>query len=174
MSFQSKMQRIFGFIICLGLGIFCMTLSTLYIPVLILKARKFALLFSLGSLCFILRWSILSHRHLQSSQMCFYLQFLFPERFHDILWKVFLKVTTGNIWNICREPCGITLFWSDYAKHNLDHYIRCYTNFDVIFNDYCWSSRRNDRVSFFHANVSSICLYYASYIRIITYIFKVI
>lgn len=51
----SRLQRIVGFVLCICMGIFCMTLSTLYIPVLILKARKFALLFSLGSLFFIMR-----------------------------------------------------------------------------------------------------------------------
>lgn len=51
----SRLQRIVGFVICIGMGIFCMSLSTIYIPVLILKARKFALLFSLGSLFFIMR-----------------------------------------------------------------------------------------------------------------------
>jgi len=56
----SRIQRIIGFVICIGLGIFCMSLSTLYIPVLILKARKFALLFSLGSLFFILSFCFLS------------------------------------------------------------------------------------------------------------------
>jgi len=56
----TRMQRFFGFVICIGLGIFCMSLSTLYIPVLILKARKFALLFSLGSLFFILSFCFLS------------------------------------------------------------------------------------------------------------------
>lgn len=53
----SRLQRIVGFIVCIGMGIFCMALSTLYIPVLILKARKFALLFSLGSMFFILRYT---------------------------------------------------------------------------------------------------------------------
>lgn len=51
----SRLQRIAGFVICICMGIFCMSLSTMYIPVLILKARKFALLFSLGSLFFIMR-----------------------------------------------------------------------------------------------------------------------
>lgn len=46
----SKKQRIFGFITSLGLGLFFFSMATLYIPVLILKARKFSLLFSLGSL----------------------------------------------------------------------------------------------------------------------------
>lgn len=46
----SKKQRIFGFVSCLGLGLFFFSFATLYVPVIVLKARKFALLFSLGSL----------------------------------------------------------------------------------------------------------------------------
>ena len=45
----SKKQRIIGFMTCLVLGIFCFSFSTVYIPVIVFKARKFALLFSLGS-----------------------------------------------------------------------------------------------------------------------------
>ncbi|XP_022231430.2 vesicle transport protein SFT2C [Drosophila obscura] len=56
----SRLQRIVGFVACLGMGGLCMTLSTLYIPVLILKARKFALLYTLGSLFFILAFCFLS------------------------------------------------------------------------------------------------------------------
>ncbi|XP_016968716.1 vesicle transport protein SFT2C [Drosophila biarmipes] len=56
----SRLQRIVGFVACLGMGALCMTLSTIYIPVLILKARKFALLYTLGSLFFILSFCFLS------------------------------------------------------------------------------------------------------------------
>ncbi|XP_016979380.1 vesicle transport protein SFT2C [Drosophila rhopaloa] len=56
----SRLQRIVGFVACLGMGGLCMTLSTFYIPVLILKARKFALLYTLGSLFFILSFCFLS------------------------------------------------------------------------------------------------------------------
>lgn len=38
---------------CFGLGIFCLMVSLMYIPVLILKARKFALLYSMASALFI-------------------------------------------------------------------------------------------------------------------------
>ncbi|XP_064540955.1 uncharacterized protein LOC135430276 [Drosophila montana] len=54
----SRLQRIVGFVACLGMGCLCMTLSTLYIPVLMLKP-KFALLFTLGSLFFILSFCFL-------------------------------------------------------------------------------------------------------------------
>ncbi|XP_030384034.1 protein transport protein SFT2 [Scaptodrosophila lebanonensis] len=56
----SRLQRIVGFVACLGVGALCMTLSTFYIPVLILKARKFALLYTMGSIFFILSFCFLS------------------------------------------------------------------------------------------------------------------
>lgn len=55
----SKKQRILGFMLCLVLGLFCFFLCSLYIPVLILKARKFALLYTMGSLFFLMSFSAL-------------------------------------------------------------------------------------------------------------------
>ncbi|XP_063545082.1 uncharacterized protein LOC134753206 [Cydia strobilella] len=55
----SRTQRFMGFGVCLFFGILCFILSFLYIPILILQARKFALLFTLGSLFFILSFSFL-------------------------------------------------------------------------------------------------------------------
>ena len=61
----SKKQRIFGFMTCLILGVFCFSFSTVYIPVIIFKARKFALLFSLGSVfvmgSFSFLWGPMNH-----------------------------------------------------------------------------------------------------------------
>ena len=61
----SRKQRIFGFITSLGLGLFFFSMATVYIPVLLLKARKFSLLFSLGSLftmgSFSFLWGPCSH-----------------------------------------------------------------------------------------------------------------
>jgi len=67
----SRFQRITGFCICIFMGILCFSLSAIYIPVLILKARKFALLFTLGSLFFNLSfaflWGPLAHlKHMVS------------------------------------------------------------------------------------------------------------
>ncbi|XP_045449363.1 protein transport protein sft2 [Melitaea cinxia] len=55
----SRTQRFLGFGICLFLGTLCFILSFFYIPLLLLKARKFALLFTLGSFFFILSFSFL-------------------------------------------------------------------------------------------------------------------
>ncbi|XP_005991254.1 vesicle transport protein SFT2C [Latimeria chalumnae] len=45
----SRSQRLLGFGICLVLSAVCFGLSALYAPMLLLRARKFALLWSLGS-----------------------------------------------------------------------------------------------------------------------------
>jgi hypothetical protein len=42
---------------CLAMGILCMSLATLYIPVIVFKARKFAVLFSFGSVFFLSRYA---------------------------------------------------------------------------------------------------------------------
>ena len=49
-NWLSRKQRICGFILCLIGGVVCFGMASLYLPMLLLKARKFALLFSLGSL----------------------------------------------------------------------------------------------------------------------------
>ncbi|CAH0399274.1 unnamed protein product [Chilo suppressalis] len=55
----SRTQRFIGFGVCLGFGLLCFILSFIYIPVLLLQAKKFVLLFTLGSLFFIMSFSFL-------------------------------------------------------------------------------------------------------------------
>ncbi|XP_014475261.1 PREDICTED: protein transport protein SFT2 [Dinoponera quadriceps] len=50
---MTRTQRLVSFGVCFLLGLLCFCLSAIYIPVLLLKARKFALLYSLGSLFFL-------------------------------------------------------------------------------------------------------------------------
>ncbi|KAJ8681014.1 hypothetical protein QAD02_016801 [Eretmocerus hayati] len=56
---MTRMQRLSAFGFCFVMGILCFSLSTFYIPVLILKARKFALLYTMGSLFFLMSFSFL-------------------------------------------------------------------------------------------------------------------
>jgi hypothetical protein len=49
----NRIQRFAACIVCFGLGGFCLVVSTFYIPVLVFKARKFVLLYSMASLLFI-------------------------------------------------------------------------------------------------------------------------
>ncbi|CAN0038177.1 unnamed protein product [Lampetra planeri] len=69
----SKKQRIVGFVGFIAMGIFCFSLAAMYAPFMLLKARKFALLYTMGSLfvisSFSLLWGPWSHvRHLCSSE----------------------------------------------------------------------------------------------------------
>lgn len=50
---MSRIQRMIAVVVCYGLGAFCLLVSFAYIPVLVLKARKFALLYSMASALFI-------------------------------------------------------------------------------------------------------------------------
>ncbi|KAB7499060.1 UNVERIFIED_CONTAM: hypothetical protein RMT77_018702 [Armadillidium vulgare] len=54
-----RKQRILGFLACVLLGLICFSLAAMYAPLLIIKARKFALLFTLGSLFSIMSFSFL-------------------------------------------------------------------------------------------------------------------
>jgi len=69
----SRTQRIIAFIICVALGLLFFSLSALYTPVLLLKARKFSLLFTLGSIfmmfSFAFLWGPMAHlKHLFSKE----------------------------------------------------------------------------------------------------------
>ncbi|EFN67428.1 Vesicle transport protein SFT2C [Camponotus floridanus] len=56
---MTRTQRLISFAVCFLLGLLCFCLSAIYIPVLLLKARKFALLYSLGSIFFLMSFCFL-------------------------------------------------------------------------------------------------------------------
>ncbi|XP_058808889.1 uncharacterized protein LOC131674309 [Phymastichus coffea] len=56
---MTRMQRLTAFGVCFFMGILCFCLSAIYIPVLLLKARKFALLYTLGSTFFLISFGFL-------------------------------------------------------------------------------------------------------------------
>lgn len=110
----SRTQRIIGFLMFIGLGLFCFGLSTFYIPVLIFKARKFALLFTFGSLfivtSFSVLWGPMSHlKHLFSKErLPFTLTY-----FGSLLMTLYfaLKVQSTLFTTIFAVIQIISLFW---------------------------------------------------------------
>lgn len=50
---MTRFQKILASIVCFAMGTFCIVVALFYIPMLVFKARKFALLYSLGSVLFI-------------------------------------------------------------------------------------------------------------------------
>jgi hypothetical protein len=56
---MTKKQRIVGFLGCIMMGVFCFSFAAALLPVLVVSSRKFALLFTLGSLFFIASFGLL-------------------------------------------------------------------------------------------------------------------
>ncbi|EDO46566.1 predicted protein, partial [Nematostella vectensis] len=67
----SRKQRILGFFMCLLMGVFCFVMAGFIAPFIVLKARKFVMLYTMGSLftigSFSLLWGPVNHvKHLCS------------------------------------------------------------------------------------------------------------
>lgn len=110
----SKKQRIFGFVTCLGLGLFFFSFASLYIPVIVIKARKFALMFSLGSLftmgSFSFLWGPWNHMsHLFSKERLpftsVYLGTLSATLFFALSWQSYIMTSIAAVGQV------IALLW---------------------------------------------------------------
>nr|CAB3266016.1 protein transport protein SFT2-like [Phallusia mammillata] len=94
----SRKQRLIGFACCICGGIFCFSLASLYVPLLLLKARKFALLYSLGSLFMINSFSFLwgpwNHaKHLMTRERLPFTTAYFGSLFATLYFAMWLRST---------------------------------------------------------------------------------
>uniref|UniRef100_H2YN39 Vesicle transport protein n=1 Tax=Ciona savignyi TaxID=51511 RepID=H2YN39_CIOSA len=110
----SKKQRLIGFAGCLVGGIFCFSLSSMYIPVLLLRARKFALLYSLGSLFLINSFSFLwgpwNHmKHLMTKERLPFTIAYFGSLFGTLYFSMGMKSSTLTI--VAAVVQVIALLW---------------------------------------------------------------
>ena len=110
----SRTQRLIGCVSCVVAGIFCFSLSTIYVPVLLLKARKFALLFSLGSLFMINSFSFLlgpwNHaKSLFSKERLIFTVTYFGSLFSTLYFALYLKSTV--LTTIAAVLQVIALLW---------------------------------------------------------------
>lgn len=101
-SWLSRKQRILGFVLCLIGGVVCFGMASLYLPVLLLKARKFALLFSLGSLfvisSFSFLWGFVEHvKHLFAKERFLFTSVYFTTLFLTIYFALGLRSTMLTI-----------------------------------------------------------------------------
>jgi len=98
----TKKQRVLGFIGCLLMGTFCFSLASLYIPFLIMKARKFALLYTMGSIfiisSFSLLWGPVHHvKHLLSVERLPFTVAYFGTMFATLYFALSVQSTTFTI-----------------------------------------------------------------------------
>ncbi|XP_013787256.1 protein transport protein SFT2-like isoform X1 [Limulus polyphemus] len=110
----TRRQRIIGFVGCILMGFFCFTLAGFYAPFLLLKARKFALLYSLGSLfiicSFSLLWGPVSHaKHLCSKEMLPFTIIYFSSMFATLYFAMWVKSTIPTA--VCAICQVLTLIW---------------------------------------------------------------
>uniref|UniRef100_A0A131Z2E1 Vesicle transport protein n=1 Tax=Rhipicephalus appendiculatus TaxID=34631 RepID=A0A131Z2E1_RHIAP len=104
----SRKQRIVGFAGMLLMGCFCMVLAGLYIPVLVFKARKFALLYTLGSLFIISSFALLrgpmNHiKHLLSLKQLPFTTAYFGTTFATLYFALVVKSTLFTVlFTICQ------------------------------------------------------------------------
>ncbi|KAG7165738.1 protein transport protein SFT2-like [Homarus americanus] len=93
-----RKQRILGFLACVVMGLICFSLAAMYFPLLVFKARKFALLFTLGSLFSVLSFSFLwgpvNHlKHLFSSERLMFTSIYFISLFGTLYFALSLQST---------------------------------------------------------------------------------
>ncbi|XP_033763978.1 protein transport protein SFT2-like [Pecten maximus] len=110
----TKKQRILGFVICLLLGTFCFSLASLYIPLLLLKARKFAVLYSLGSVfviaSFSLLWGPMNHiKHLCSVERMPFTVAYFGTMFATLYFSLWVRSTIFTV--LCAVGQILALVW---------------------------------------------------------------
>ncbi|PVD35513.1 hypothetical protein C0Q70_02476 [Pomacea canaliculata] len=110
----SKKQRIIGFIMCLLMGTFCFSLAMLYIPMLILKARKFAMLYTLGSFfviaSFAFLWGPWNHmKHLFSMERLPFTATYFGAMFATIYFSIWVQSTILTV--ACAAAQVFALVW---------------------------------------------------------------
>ncbi|XP_048760448.2 uncharacterized protein LOC125669756 [Ostrea edulis] len=110
----SRKQRILGFVLFLLLGTFCFSMASLYIPVLIIKARKFAMLYSLGSLfvisSFSFLWGPMNHiKHLFSVPRLPFTTAYLGTMLATLYFSLWIKSTVLTV--VCAIIQVITLIW---------------------------------------------------------------
>ncbi|KAK8735227.1 hypothetical protein OTU49_005569 [Cherax quadricarinatus] len=93
-----RKQRILGFLGCVVMGLICFSLAAMYFPLLVFKARKFALLFTLGSLfsvsSFSFLWGPVNHlKHLFSSDRLMFTSVYFVSLFATLYFALSLQST---------------------------------------------------------------------------------
>ncbi|XP_014258516.1 protein transport protein SFT2 [Cimex lectularius] len=115
----SRFQRIVGFCMFLGMGIFCFCIAAMYIPVLLLKARKFALLYTTGSfftICsFSFLWGPMHHlRHLFSKERFWFTFCYLGSLFLTLYFALYQQSTPLTVLSAVAQLIALIWFLVSY------------------------------------------------------------
>ncbi|ORX39349.1 Got1/Sft2-like family-domain-containing protein [Kockovaella imperatae] len=98
----SRWERFLGFLACCAGGLACFFIAFLFLPILAIKPRKFALAFTLGSCLFMLGFAILhgpwNHlKHITSSERLPFSLAYFGSLALTLVFAIWLRSTIGTI-----------------------------------------------------------------------------
>lgn len=115
----SRIERMIGFGACLLGSIACFTISIFLFPVLALNPRKFGLLWSLGSLLFVVSFGILQgpiayYSHLTSKERLPFTVFFFLSVFSTIYFSAFMKSTILTLISSVFEIIAVIYYTVSY------------------------------------------------------------
>jgi len=110
----TRTQRITGFFLCLLMGVFCFVMAGFIAPFMLLKARKFVLLYTMGSLftigSFSLLWGPVNHvKHLCSFGRLPFTAAYFGSMFATLYMAMILKSTV--LTAVCAVVQILALIW---------------------------------------------------------------
>ncbi|KAH3679509.1 hypothetical protein WICPIJ_008610 [Wickerhamomyces pijperi] len=115
----TRFERLMGFIACLLGSTACFTLSFVLFPVLALNPRKFGLLWSLGSLLFVISFGLLQgpvayFKHLTSTQRLPFTCFFFGSVIATIYFSAILKSTILTLFSSVLEIIAVIYYTVSY------------------------------------------------------------
>ncbi|CAH3037756.1 unnamed protein product [Porites lobata] len=110
----TRTQRITGFFMCLLMGIFCFVMAGFIAPFMLLKARKFVLLYTMGSLftigSFSFLWGPVNHaKHLCSFGRLPFTAAYFGSMFATLYMAMIVKSTV--LTAVCAVVQILALIW---------------------------------------------------------------
>lgn len=115
----SRFEKMLGFACCLGGSILCFIISFFLFPVLALKPRKFGLLWSMGSLLFVISFGVLQGpyhytKHLLSKERIFFTATFFGSVLSTMYAAVILKSTLLTVFCSVIEIFAVLYYTFSY------------------------------------------------------------
>uniref|UniRef100_A0A6P8HRK6 Vesicle transport protein n=1 Tax=Actinia tenebrosa TaxID=6105 RepID=A0A6P8HRK6_ACTTE len=115
----SKRQRIIGFFMCLLMGVFCFVMAGFIAPFIVLKARKFVMLYTMGSLftigSFSLLWGPVNHvKHLCSLGRLPFTAAYFGSMLITLYMALFVKSTILTILFAVIQMVSLVWYFVSY------------------------------------------------------------
>lgn len=115
----SRFEKIMGFACCLGASLLCFVICIFMFPILALKPRKFGLLWSMGSLLFVVSFGILQGpvnytKHLLSSLRIVFTTVFFASVLSTLYCAVVLKSSILTIITSIIELFAIAYYTFSY------------------------------------------------------------